>query len=584
MSVFQLHLVKPSHYDDDGYVVQWLRSAIPSNSLAALHAIAQDCAARRALGPEVDIQVFVYDETNTRIVPEEIAARIAAAGAGLVCLTGVQSNQFPRALDLARRFRAAQAGVAIGGFHVSGSIAMLPELTPELREAQEMGCALYAGEVEGRFDELLQDASAGRMKPLYDFLKDLPALEGAPFPLLPAEIIAGTTGAVTSFDAGRGCPFQCSFCTIINVQGRKSRHRSADDVEAIIRANLAQGVDSFFITDDNFARNRNWESIFDRLIALREGEGLHFTFIIQIDTLSHRIENFIEKAGRAGVKRVFIGLENINPDNLAEVKKKQNRIAEYRDMLLAWKRAGCFTYAGYILGFPNDTPESIRRDIAIIQRELPLDILEFFCLTPLPGSEDHQRLVAKGVWIDPDLNKYDLEHVVTGHPRMSQAQWEGIYQEAWDLYYTPRHMRTIMRRAAANGVSAGHAMFLALWFWGCVKLEKVHPLQGGYFRRKRRRDRRPGMPLENQLLFYPRYAAELVLNHLRLGAMAARLGVFRLWLKRNKAQAAAYMDQALTPQTQADLDDLDLFQHNESSRAAGEKAKEKAARKAAASV
>ncbi|MCW2284085.1 hypothetical protein M2323_001698 [Rhodoblastus acidophilus] len=584
MSVFQLHLVKPSHYDDDGYVVQWLRSAIPSNSLAALHAIAQDCAARRALGPEVDIQVFVYDETNTRIVPEEIAARIAAAGAGLVCLTGVQSNQFPRALDLARRFRAAQAGVAIGGFHVSGSIAMLPELTPELGEAQEMGCALYAGEVEGRFDELLQDAHGGRMKPLYDFLKDLPALEGAPFPLLPAEIIAGTTGAVTSFDAGRGCPFQCSFCTIINVQGRKSRHRSADDVEAIIRANLAQGVDSFFITDDNFARNRNWESIFDRLIALREGEGLHFTFIIQIDTLSHRIENFIEKAGRAGVKRVFIGLENINPDNLAEVKKKQNRIAEYRDMLLAWKRAGCFTYAGYILGFPNDTPESIRRDIAIIQRELPLDILEFFCLTPLPGSEDHQRLVAKGVWIDPDLNKYDLEHVVTGHPRMSQAQWEGIYQEAWDLYYTPRHMRTIMRRAAANGVSAGHAMFLALWFWGCVKLEKVHPLQGGYFRRKRRRDRRPGMPLENPLLFYPRYAAELVLNHLRLGAMAARLGVFRLWLKRNKAQAAAYMDQALTPQTQADLDDLDLFQHNESSRAAGEKAKEKAARKAAASV
>ena len=92
---------------------------------------------------------------------------------------------------------------------------------------------------------------------------------------------------------------------------------------------------------------------------------------------------------------MFIGLENINPDNLVGVKKKQNRIAEYREMLLAWKRAGCFTYAGYILGFPNDTPETIRRDIAIIQRELPLDILEFFCLTPLPGSEDHQRLAAK---------------------------------------------------------------------------------------------------------------------------------------------------------------------------------------------
>ena len=231
--------------------------------------------------------------------------------------------------------------------------------------------------------------------------------------------------------------------------------------------------------------------------------------------------------------------------------------------------------------FPNDTPETIRRDIAIIQRELPLDILEFFCLTPLPGSEDHQRLAANGGWMDPDLNKYDLEHVVTNHARMSKAEWERAYQDAWKQYYTPAHMRTVMRRAAAMGVSAGQAMFLALWFWGCVKLEKVHPLQGGYLRRKNRRDRRPGLPLENPFLFYPRYAAELVANHVRLAAMAARLGVFRLWLKRNKAEAARYMDQALTPPTNADLDDLDLFQHNESSRAAGDKAKEKAARKAA---
>ena len=74
---------------------------------------------------------------------------------------------------------------------------------------------------------------------------------------------------------------------------------------------------------------------------------------------------------------------------------------------------GIFTYAGYILGLPADTPELIRRDIEIIQRELPLDIVEFFILTPLPGSEDHQVLWRKGVEMDPDLNKYDLEHV--GH-------------------------------------------------------------------------------------------------------------------------------------------------------------------------
>jgi radical SAM superfamily enzyme YgiQ (UPF0313 family) len=64
-------------------------------------------------------------------------------------------------------------------------------------------------------------------------------------------------------------------------------------------------------------------------------------------------------------------------------------------MLLAWRRHRVITYAGYILGFPTDTPESIARDIEIIKKELPIDILEFFCLTPLPGSEDHKKLMPR---------------------------------------------------------------------------------------------------------------------------------------------------------------------------------------------
>ena len=78
---------------------------------------------------------------------------------------------------------------------------------------------------------------------------------------------------MSSFDAGRGCPFQCSFCTIINVQGRKSRRRSPDDVERILRQNWEQGINRFFITDDNFARNKDWEPIFDRIIEIREPTG-----------------------------------------------------------------------------------------------------------------------------------------------------------------------------------------------------------------------------------------------------------------------------------------------------------------------
>jgi hypothetical protein len=574
---FTFYLIKPSHYDDDGYVIQWVRSAIPSNTLAVLHGLAADCRDRRVLGAAVDIEIVAIDETNSRVRPDRIARDIAASGGrGLVGLVGVQSNQFPHAVDLARRLRALGLPVAIGGFHVSGCLAMLPEMPDDLKEAQALGVSLFAGEGEGRLDAVLIDAYAGQLKPLYNFMNDLPGLEGAPMPMLPAASVKHTAGGVTSFDAGRGCPFQCSFCTIINVQGRKSRYRTPDDVEAIIRANLAQGVSRFFITDDNLARNKNWEPMFDRLIEMRRNEGLTFNFVIQVDTLCHRIPRFIEKAAAAGVRRVFLGLENINPDSLVGAKKKQNRIAEYRGMLLEWKSVGCFTYAGYILGFPADTPESIVRDIKIIQRELPLDLLEFFCLTPLPGSEDHKKLAMAGIAMDPDMNKYDLEHVVTGHATMSKADWERAYRLAWETYYTPEHMETVMRRAVVTGISPGKMMFLLIWFYGCVTIEKIHPLEGGYLRRKVRRDRRPGLPIESAVAFYPKYFFGLIAKHIAIARIIWRMAAVRRAIKRDP-QARNYMDQALTPVTDGELDGLEMFNVTTSARAAADKAKRRLA-------
>src|SRR4029079_7752138 len=135
--------------------------------------------------------------------------------------------------------------------------------------------------------------------------------------------------------------------------------------------------------------------------------------------------------------------------NLLAAKKRQNKITEYRKMLLQWKHARVLLYAGFIIGFPGDTPANVLSDVEIIKRELPIDILEFFYLTPLPGSEDHKVLWKKGVWMDPDMNKYDLEHVTTGHPRMTQAEWETVYHQAWEAYYTPAHQMTIFRRTAA---------------------------------------------------------------------------------------------------------------------------------------
>src|SRR5205814_6046438 len=174
--VFHLFLVKPSHYDDDGYVIQWLRSPIPSNSLASLYGLALDCAERRILG-DMAIDVEAFDETNSRIRPQRLADRIEAAGGGMVMLVGVQSNQMPRALDLARPLRERGIAVAIGGFHVSGTFSMLQGIDPDLDKARAMGVSLFAGEAEGRLEEVLRDANAGQLKAHYNFMNDLPSIE-----------------------------------------------------------------------------------------------------------------------------------------------------------------------------------------------------------------------------------------------------------------------------------------------------------------------------------------------------------------------------------------------------------------------
>jgi len=555
---FRLVLIKPSRYDNDGYVVQWVRSIIPSNTLATLYGLALDCANREVLGDDVEIVIDAYDEPNAVIPLNKIIRDIQQADGGMVGLVGVQTNQFPRSVDIARPLREAGIPVVIGGFHVSGCLSMLPNLQVDIQKAMDMGITIYAGEAEGRFDEVLRDVWEGQVKPLYNYLDDLPELTGAVIPFLPKEHVERTIEGLGSLDAGRGCPFQCSFCTIINVQGRKSRWRTPDDVEKVVRANLAQGVHRFFITDDDFARNKNWEAIFDRLITLREDEGPDIKFIIQVDALCHRLPNFIEKAARAGCRRVFIGLENINPENLVVAKKRQNKIWEYRQMLQTWKDHGCMTYASYILGFPADTPESIARDIEIIKKELPVDLLEFFCLTPLPGSEDHQKLHAQGVPMETDMNRYTLEYVTTGHPKMTEAQWCQAYDNAWKQYYTLEHVETLMRRAAARQMSVGNMMFLILWFYGGIIINQLHPLENGYFRRKIRIQRRPGFPIENPLTFYPKRLWEIIRDHGKFLKLVVQYALIRRRVKSDP-NCKQYMDLSLTPVSIEEEEDLDLI-------------------------
>lgn len=557
---FYIFLVRPTRYDDDGYPIHWWPSKIPSNTLACMLGLALDCRDRSILGEHVEIVVEVLDESSQPFKPEEQLANLKKRGArGLLALVGVQTNQFPRAIDIAQPFLNQGLPVCIGGFHVSGILSMFSEPTPEIAQAMEQGISIFAGEAEERrFDQVVIDASKGQLQRLYDYTNQLPCVSDQPIPHYTPEMIGQSYPQFASIDLSRGCPFKCSFCCIINVQGRKNRFRSVDDLEKAVRRNFQAGAKFMFITDDNFARNKNWEVFLDRLIALR-GEGIRMSFYIQVDTLSHRVPNFIDKCAAAGVTNVFMGIENINPDNLAAMGKKQNRISEYREVLMAWKRHPVLLWGSYIVGMANDTRESILRDIEIIKRELPIDALNMWILTPLPGSVDHKRLCDQGVWMDPDLNKYDLAHRVTHHPKMTDAELDQVYGEALNTFYSPDHMITILRRMFALGSDKRLTTVLHLTFFGVTqKIFNIRSYDLGLARKKSRKSRRPGLPLENPISFYTKLFIQTVWPVIVSLFAYGKLRRKMMQIEKDPNRMS-YMDDAIKPVSNEDLDKLSIF-------------------------
>jgi hypothetical protein len=140
---FQLILIKPSHYDNDGYVVQWLRSTMPSNSLAAVYSLALGAAERQLLGPDLPIDVMAMDETKPAYAPRDRAPQAQWRSRTRRHRRRAVERVSPR-VDIARPLRAAGVQVMIGGFHVSGCLSML-RLPDDIKEAQSSGAPMRRG-------------------------------------------------------------------------------------------------------------------------------------------------------------------------------------------------------------------------------------------------------------------------------------------------------------------------------------------------------------------------------------------------------------------------------------------------------
>ncbi len=502
---FHIALITPSRYDADGYVFQWKRPAALTAGLAVLTGLIKDCGERKILGDDVEITYEGHYEIFGPLPFDEIIRRIREAGSGLVCLAGVISSHFPRAIDIADIFLEHDIPVAVGGVHVGGVISLYDDLPLGLAEAKDKGVILFAGPAEGNMDGFLRDVYQGSAKPIYNYLNAKIDLRNAPMPIYPMEQVKKTFGGFIHIETSRGCPFKCTFCCIPNTQGNTMLQRDPDRLVEFIREYVQKGVVTFFMSDDNLVRNKEWPIFFEKMAKYRKTEPRFFELIIETDTIAYKVPGFVEKAAKAGVTDVFIGMESIDADTLKDCGKKHNRAANHRDMFKAWYEAGCVTLSGFILGFPNDTPDRVLKNIDYLVEKFPGEIFTVSVLTPLPGSADQKRLMEEGVALDADLNGYDLGHLVFEHPTIDKALLVSMKGKILGRLYSLKRAWNIIRQGLLNPTRR-----VTNKTWAIITTLGYRVSQGGAYefgigRYRLRHNRRPGLPVEPVLLFYPKY-------------------------------------------------------------------------------
>jgi radical SAM superfamily enzyme YgiQ (UPF0313 family) len=535
----RVYFIKPSRYDDEGYVHFFRYGVQPNNTLTVLKALNEGFNRRYSAERNVYLETVIWDEICDGIVsPESVRAiKEKAAEDGvelLVGLAGVQSNQYPRGRDLGLQFVAQGVKTMMGGFHVSG----YPESRAFLNAC---GITTVVGEAENLWGEIIEDFLRGELKLAYAVTEGIraktgqddiivPVITDAQLPVVDDRYLTRFFNpAMTTIDTSRGCPFTCSYCSVKNVMGRTMRSREPDAVVSWVRdACRNHGITSLFLVDDDFFRSPRWEEILTGLVEVKK-EYPQLSFMMQVDvdassyanlaegeteTAKHRrSRRFVELAAKAGCYQAFVGIESLSPENLNSATKYQNTddrkqilkhdesqarvLNKYRRVVENWHRAGISVHAGYMLGFPFDGPDC-GRIAARTLRKLGFDIVSFFIMTPLPGTEDQVRFAKEGSIIDWDFNNLDSQHVTLAHEKLDRHLWMRAYRDAFTRFYSfGKLLNTVLTVAGGRGpgghglaVEARRSIVRQFIYYFFSYRQGRHPMVGGVWQIRRRDLRR----------------------------------------------------------------------------------------------
>ncbi len=540
--LLRVYFIKPSRYDDDGLVLAYRWGVIPNNTLIALAGLN---AAYAESHPELDLQTVLWDELVDGVIAAEtvdsIVERAVRDRAGLVIgLAGVQTNQYPRARDLALQFRSRAATVLIGGFHISSHEASRAFL-------ESHGVTTVVGEADLSWPAMLDDLQRGELRRTYrveDGLRAktglgtvvVPLIDSAPLPAIDDRYVGRFFNPTFStIDTSRGCPFTCSYCSVKNVMGRTMRSREPAAVVDWVRdAYDRHGIRNLLVVDDDFYRTPQWEPILNGMAELRRSRpDLSFVMQADVEAATHqrpsssgespsRSQRFVDLAAAAGCFEVFIGFESFDPANLEQVRKFHNeergdrrrgndtiavreRVTErYRRVVDNWHGAGVGVHSGYIIGLPHDDVGCGERAARALA-DIGIDLASFFVYTPFPGTEDYDAAVTGAALVENDFNAYDSTHSVWKHPRLSAEQVLREYHAAYRSFFTWRRMAwsaaTLHRMPGLSMVSRA-GMMVQQFYFAYATRRGEHPMIGGIWALRDRQVRREAVTDEEAAARY----------------------------------------------------------------------------------
>ncbi|MFZ5906536.1 MAG: B12-binding domain-containing radical SAM protein [Nitrospirota bacterium] len=372
----------------------------------------------------------------------------------LVCISTITSTAI-KAYSMGARLKALGIPVVMGGAH--------PTFLPD--ESLEYADFVIRGEGEHSLIELLQHMEKGTPalagikglsyrdgdgrkvhNPSGKFIEDLDSLPDPDFSLVHKWKMSNTYPVSTS----RGCPFDCKFCSVIQMFGRRYRFKSVEATLKELQYVASVSKATKFIVDDNFtADKKRTKDILRGMIA----EGIKTRWSAQVRTDVARNPELLRLMADSGCHTLYIGFESINAGTLEAYNKKQG-LEDIISCIRSVKDHGIHIHGMFVLGADTDDVETIRgtADFATGQG---IDTVQFLILTPLPGTPLFHDMTEGRRLLHTDWSKYDVQHVVFEPRLMSPATLQIETFRAMARFYSWRYILGHLARLDLHYAAVG---------------------------------------------------------------------------------------------------------------------------------